>query len=301
MLPPDSPQHGAPSADSRPPDRPRAVLPGPLLQAVRRLLRPLVRLMMQSGLTYPILADSLRRLFVEIAVTDILIDPKARSDSRISLLTGVHRKEIRRLREMPPDPLEAPDIVTLASQIVARWIGSAPFADDQGRPKPLHRIGNGETEPSFVDLVASVTSDVRPRAVLDDLLGHDAVFVDAADRVQLHAEAFIPRPGGEEQLFYFARNLHDHVAAAVGNIGATGSALFLDRSVHYDRLTVAQARELREYARAAAMRALLDVNRRALELTADSVPAADGPADQRVNFGAYVFDEHEPPVAGGDT
>jgi hypothetical protein len=75
--------------------------------------------------------------------------------------------------------------------------------------------------------------------------------------------------------------------------------LFLDRSVHYDRLTVAQARELREYARAVAVRALLDVNRRALELTGDAEPAVDGSAQQRVNFGAYVFDEHEPPAAGG--
>ena len=59
--------------------------------------------MMQSGLTYPILADALRRLFVDVAVEDILTDPKSRTDSRISLLTGVHRKELKRLREMPAD------------------------------------------------------------------------------------------------------------------------------------------------------------------------------------------------------
>jgi len=82
--------------------------------------------------------------------------------------------------------------------------------------------------------------------------------MDSDDRVQLHADAFIPRPGGEEQLFYFGRNLHDHIAAAVINISASGIAPFLDRSVHYDRLTPAQAGELREYARAAAMQVLLD-------------------------------------------
>ena len=48
------------------------------------------------------------------------------------------------------------------------------------------------------------------------------------------------------------------------------------------------------------MRALLDVNRRALELTADAKPAADGFAEQRVNFGAYVFEERETPAAGGE-
>jgi hypothetical protein len=291
-----------PSSDRPQPLLPGPLLPGPLLKAARRLMRPLVRQMMQSGLTFPVLADSLRRLFVEIAVNDILTDPKARTDSRISLLTGVHRKEIRRLREMPADPVDAPDIVTLGSQIVSRWIGSVPFVDARGRPRPLPRIANGEAggEPSFVDLVASVTSDIRPRAVLDDLLGHNVIFVDGEDRVQLNADAFIPRPGGEEQLFYFARNLHDHVAAAVANIGAAGAALFLDRSVHYDRLTPAQARSLSEYARAAAMRALLDVNRRALELTEEEPREGDGQAAQRVNFGVYVFDAPDAPVVAGE-
>ncbi len=293
-----------PSTGFANPGRPRAVSPAALLTAVRRLLRPLVRLMMRSGLTFPVLAESLRRLFVEIAITDILTDPNTRTDSRVSLLTGVHRKEIRRLREIPADSRDAPDIVTLVSQIVARWIGGAPFADSQGRPKPLLRIGTGNAEPSFADLVASVTSDVRPRAVLDDLLEHGVLFVDAEDRVRLTADAFLPRPGGEAQLFYFARNLHDHVAAAVANIsavgisaatiGAEGPASFLDRSVHYDNLTETQARDLRAYAREAAMRALSDVNRRAQELTAHAAADADGAPMQRVNFGVYIFDEHEP-------
>lgn len=75
-------------------------LPGStlLLRAVRAMLRPLVRLMIRYGITFPVLADLLRGLYVEVAANDMLADPKARTDSRISLMTGVHRKEIRRLR-----------------------------------------------------------------------------------------------------------------------------------------------------------------------------------------------------------
>ena len=280
-----------------PPDRPSALPPAALLQAARRLLRPLVRLTMQSGLTFPVLADALRQLFVEVAVNDILTGAKTRTDSRISLLTGVHRKEIRRLRELPADTIEAPDIVTLASQIVARWVGAARYAGIDGRPLALPRSGGGEAEPgpSFDELVASVTTDVRPRAVLDDLISHGVVFMDAQDRIALNAGAFLPRPGGEEQLFYFARNLHDHLAAASANIGAAGAPPFLDRSVHYDRLTPAQVDILRAYARDAAMQLLLDINRRAQELTGMTPAATD---QGRINVGVYVFDETEPPAAG---
>jgi hypothetical protein len=282
-------------------DRPQSLPTASLLKAARRLLRPLVRLMMQNGLTFPVLADALRRLYVEIAVNDVLTEAKARTDSRISLLTGIHRKEIRRLREMSVDTANAPDIVTLASQIVARWVGAAPFVDADGRPLPLPRLNGDATDskPSFDRLVESVTTDIRPRAVLDDLLGHGVVVMDAEDCVKLNADAFIPRPGREEQLFYFARNLHDHVAAAVANISAVEVPPFLDRSVHYDRLTSSQVETLREYARAAAMRVLLDVNRLAQELT-EANPDTDPAQPRRINFGIYVFDEDERPVRAGE-
>jgi hypothetical protein len=267
-------------------------------------MRPLVRLMMRSGVTFPVMADTLRRLFVEVAVSEILTDPRARTDSRISILTGVHRKEIKRLREMPPDLTDAPDVVTLASQIVGRWVGTAPFIDAAGRPRKLARVAppavadGGTPEPSFDALVLCITRDIRPRAVLDDLLSHGVVTMDADDRVQLNTAAFIPRAGGEEQLFYFARNLHDHVAASVANITAVGTPAFLDRSVHYDRLTAAQSRMLEDFARDAAMRVLLEVNRKAIELTEGEAGTVAAPR-RRVNFGVYVFEDDDRPADGG--
>jgi hypothetical protein len=260
----------------------------------------LVRLMMQNGLTFPVLADALRQLYVEVALDDVLIEPKARTNSRISLLTGVHRKEIRRLRELPKDPSEAPGIVTVAGQIVARWVGATPFIDADGRPRPLRRTSNeAGSDPSFEQLVEFVTTDIRPRAVLDDLLSHGVVVMDADDRVQLNTEAFIPRAGGDEHLFYFARNLHDHLAAAAANISAVEAPPFLDRSVHYDRLTQAQLHTLREYARAAAIRVLLDVNRLAQELT-EATPESASAESGRINLGVYVFDETERPAAASE-
>ena len=125
-----------------------------LLRATRRLLRPLVRLLMRSGVTFPVLADLLRGLFVEVAITDLLVDPKTRTDSRISLLTGVHRKEIRRLRLEETGPDAVPPVVTLSSQIIALWLGSPGFLDPDGRPLSLPRTARpGVAEPSFEALV----------------------------------------------------------------------------------------------------------------------------------------------------
>jgi hypothetical protein len=90
--------------------------PAPLLKAACRMLRSLL----QTGLTFPVLADALRSLFVEVAVNDILTDPKSRTERGISLPIGVHRKEIKRLREMPWVFSGPPEVLTLASRIAGR-------------------------------------------------------------------------------------------------------------------------------------------------------------------------------------
>ena len=252
--------------------------------------------MLRNGVTFPVLTDALRRLFVDVAATDILKGAAEQTDSRISLLTGVHRKLVRHFREMRLDATVAPEVVTVTSGIIARWRGSPPFVDAAGNPQPLPRLGEpGDARPSFDALVRSVTTDIRSRAVLDDWLARGFVQVAPPDLVVLRVDAFVPLPGAAEQLFYFARTLQDHVAAAVANISAADVAPFLDRSVHYDGLTPAQARELEAFARTTAMQALLEVNRKALELVeADRAPGGDTPV--RVNFGAFVFSENGSPA-----
>jgi hypothetical protein len=275
--------------------RPVPPPPGALLSATRRLARPLVRLLIQAGVTFPVLADLLRGLYVEVALTDLLRDEKARTDSRVSLLTGVHRKEIRRLRQLPHDTDPIPPAVTLGSQVIARWLTRPDTTAADGSPLPLPRLPRLGGGLSFDELVESVTTDVRPRTVLDDWRDQGIATLDEQDTVRLNSAAFLPRGGGKAQLFYFARNLHDHIAAAAANVSASGEAPFADRSVHYDALDEATARALEQIARAAAQKALLEVNKAALAMldaaphAATATPDRKMPVTTRVNFGIYVY------------
>ena len=263
-----------------------------MLPPLRRLLRPLVHLMMRCGVTFPAAADALRALYVEVAGEELGL--ANRTDSRVSLLTGVHRKEIRRQRTLPVDE-PPPPLVTRNGQLIGTWLGAPGFTDGSGVPLALQRLSDAgnPAAPSFERLVASVTRDVRPRAVLDDWLTQGIVTLDLEDRVHLSASAFLPQPGREEQLFYFSRNLQDHIAAAGANVLAQGAAPFVDRSVHYDRLTPAAAAELERLARIVAQHALLEVNRHAMALATD---APEGTQTRRVNFGIYLLAEDEKPA-----
>ena len=71
--------------------------------AVKRVLRPIIKLMLANQLTYTFAIDLLKTLYVEIAEHDFALDGKPQTDSRISLISGVHRKDVRRLREHLPD------------------------------------------------------------------------------------------------------------------------------------------------------------------------------------------------------
>ena len=146
--------------------------------------------------------------------------------------------------------------------------------------------------PSFESLVETVTRDVRPRAVLDEALERKLVGIDAQDRVVLTELGVTPSSGSEQQLYYFARNLHDHLAAATANVLGE-EPRFLERAVHYDGLSLELARQLEQRARQLAIEALQSANREALQAVRD-----DKGGPYRWNFGTYVFAERrrdEPP------
>jgi hypothetical protein len=265
-----------------------------LVRALHRLLRPLVRLLLQQQITYPYLADLLKHVYVELANEEFALAEKRQTTSRVSLLTGIHRKDVKRLRETPSGADTAPAVVSLGAQLVARWTGVDAYTDATGHPRPLPRAG---AAPSFESLVASVSKDIRARAVLDEWLRLGVASLDAENRVRLEVEAFVPERGFDEKAFYFGRNLQDHVAAAAHNLSG-GHPPFLERSVYYDQLSAESVRELRELAERSGMEALQLVNRRALTLQTRDAARED--ARQRVNFGIYCFDAEAPdPDASG--
>lgn len=254
-------------------------LHGPLT----RLLRPIVRLLIRAGMTFPALADLLRELYVNVAEHDFALADKEQTDSRISLLTGIHRKEVRRLRGAGAPVRSVPSSVSRTSQIVARWLASPRFSDRKAGPKPLRRAGSAGRGPTFEDLVESVTRDVRPRAVLDEWLDRKLVVIDADGNVVLTQAAIAPGAGDERQLHYFGRNLHDHIAAASANVQAAVPP-FMERAVHYEGLTEAQAKKLEALSRDLAMDALRKANE-----AAQTETESGETGDWRWNFGAYVF------------
>jgi hypothetical protein len=269
-----------------------STLPISVLKALRHVMRPLVRLMLRKGVTYLVFVDLLKEVFVDVADREFRLDDKAPTDSRISLLTGVHRKDVRRLRNSSdPTSSTLPENITFGAQLVNAWT-CAPFCNDAGQPLPLPRLASVGGDRSFDALVAKVSTDIRARVVLDEWLRLGIVRLDEQECVHLEAQAFVPQKGFDEKAAYLGHNLHDHACAAVHNLSSEGPAFF-ERSVHYDALSPMSVEALREAVANEGMQALLSFNRLAAELEFRDLPSLE--SRQRITVGLYFYTEASDP------
>jgi hypothetical protein len=268
---------------------------GAVLARVLHALRPLVRLLVHHGITYPALASALKQVFLDEARRELQRRGMPGTDSALTLLSGVHRRDVRTLtREAPPGAsagarsasatLEAPR--SQASEVVGRWMHERRYLDRGGHPRVLAR---GAGEPAGFDhLVESVSRDVRPRAVLDELL-RLGVAEESPEGVRLLAEGFAPKRGFEEMASLFAANVHDHTAAAVANL--RGEANFLEQAVFVDEISEDSVRQLSQAGVAAWKKAMREVMGSAQErFDADRALPAET-RRQRARFGVYFYSE----------
>lgn len=261
-----------------------------LVASIRRVFRPLAKLMLAKGITFPYLFETLKDIFVEVAEKDFKINGKSSTDSHLSLLTGIHRKEIRRLRQSVCSNIEVvPHAVSLGARLVSVWTSDSRYLDENNLPKPLPRFTKQGGEISFEGLVAGVSSDIRSRVVLDEWTRLGVVHFDSEKRVCLNTAAFIPAHGFDEKVFYFGHNLHDHAAAAMSNLLGENQP-FLERSVYYDGLSVESIKYLVEKSEFCGMESLLSINKEALELEKNEV-VDDKVQHYRMTFGVYFYSE----------
>ena len=270
-----------------------------IIRAITNVMRPLVKFLIARGVTFPMFAEILKHIYVEVAAKDYELSPqKDVTDSRITLLTKVHRKDVRRIRteqagfDVPKGGVEvAQNKASLGAQIVAKWLADKQYIDKDDEPVMLYKLAsksNGAA--NFEHLVQSINNDIRPRVALDDMISQKMVIEHSDDRISLNKTAFIPEENFEELLSHFDRNLHDHMAAAVHNIAKSdsgGAKKYLERSVYYTGLTPASIETLEKLVEEQGMESLIAINKAAYDHAEDDQSKPTN--DQRMTFGIYFY------------
>jgi hypothetical protein len=281
-------QYGPPGNENQ------AVTPGPpepgsssrVLEAFARVLMPLVRLLIARGVTFQAAEEVLKRVYVLAARTHLKAGEEP-TGTRLSLLTGLNRKEIRRLADGDIDPVEVAGITSHAAAVHAVWRSQRRFRDRSGAPRLLARHSR-DGQPSFDELVRNITTDHRPAALLEELVRLELVDVDAEGNVALRPEPFLSARGSfGDRLRPLAANLEDHAAAAVGNVLGREPP-FLERSVFSDELSEESAAELHELVKRRWREIHDELVAQAIAL--EKQDKADGKATtSRIRMGMYFY------------
>ncbi|HSG04900.1 MAG TPA: DUF6502 family protein, partial [Nitrospiria bacterium] len=209
-----------------------------LLAATLKLLKPLVRILLRNGVPYGIFSDLAKRVFIEIAADEFGIAGRKQTVSRISILTGINRKEVGRVKNLPDTEHHnnTADRYNRAGRVIAAWRRESRYLDSRRNPAVLKLEGSGA---SFSNLVREFSGDVPARAILDELLRVNAVERVGENRVRLLVQAYIPRTDQTELLNILGTAAKDLIATIDHNLGvaASGSADgYFQRAVSYNNL-----------------------------------------------------------------
>ena len=256
-----------------------------LVKAVIMLCKPLIRLLIEKGITFPQFRELMKELYVEVADKHFSLDENKPSDSRIFVLTGVHRKDVKRIRQQAESGSE--QIISSASlsgEIVARWTSMPEYLDDKGKARQLLKNGKNN-EAGFEQLVSSVSKDVRPKVILEEWLRLNIVRLKD-DFVVLNKSAFVTNKEFKEMAYYLGHNIHDHMASCVNNILVEADPM-LERSVYYASLTENSVNKLNAIATKKGDELLQYLNKQAIKLY--DVDKHKDDAIYRMRLGVYWY------------
>ncbi len=264
-----------------------------LKAALLALLRPLVRYLVGQGCTYGTLVDLLKMVYVDETIRHYgALGGRPLTDSRLTLMTGIHRKEVKRLREMLAEGgmdvgLRAD--ANVASKVVALWGARPEFLSADRRPLRLSM--RAEQGPDFETLTRLAKADMRPRAILDELVRAGVAQVDPADgRIGLLRMAYISDLP-EDKLAFLGQNVGDHLQSAVHNLEHRPP--FIERALFFDALPVGVLDVIRPQLEQLGANVLSQAHAQVSQAEA-TIPESASSEQRRMRFGVYYFEEPAP-------
>lgn len=169
-----------------------SVVQRPIVHACRRWLRPVARWLLRSGVTWKEFSDLSRSAFVLTAREEFGIRGRPTNVSRIALLTGLARRDVRRVLDEAQTPPVAgvEDALNHASRILSGWHLDADFLQPDGRPRDLPADGPG---PSFSQLVRRYAGDIPSTALVKELIKSGSIERTADGSYRVRRRYYMPR------------------------------------------------------------------------------------------------------------
>ncbi len=231
------------------------------LQALRKVLRPIIKLMIRFGIRYDEFADVVRGAYVTSALRHSIDTGSELTGEQICWITGIDRSQLDHYIEHASDSvspiLSRPDP---AAGVLHKWHTDSRFLGLSGTPLELEF--DAESGPTFRSLVEQLDPEISPEAVLDELINTKCVAWSDEGRLRALSR-FVIRPGDSVAVIdHFGETLSHLIETQEHNSESTNfDARRFDRTVFPDRrLPVALLPSFHAFARERTIQLLSDLD-----------------------------------------
>lgn len=184
--------------------------------ACRILLRPVTSMLLRVGMTWKEFADLSKSLFVQAATEEFGIRGRPTNVSRVSILTGISRKEVKRQRDLlAANEPAVKGKTTDATRLLSGWFQDSDYLDEKSAPKLLKQTG---PKPSFESLCASYGGDIAMPTMLKELIKTKAVQKTSSGRLKVLSRYYQPVVRDDEMLHYGVKRISDLTETINNNI-----------------------------------------------------------------------------------
>jgi hypothetical protein len=268
-----------------------------LLHALRRVLRPIVRVLIRAGIRFDEFAELARGVFVDTAIRDGLDNVTIPTRARVSVVTGVSRQQVDYyIDNKGAIPSVKPTLASIMVEVLQKWHTEPQYVGPYGIPLELEfEVGAGGR--CFRALVGLVTETVSPGIVLEELLRVGSVTYSGETHFRAVSRYFMmPEPMSPQQIEYFGSALTRLAQTLEFNMDPKNPDKRLERFVLADRGLPADALpKFEKYARDRATEFLVDLDNWLTPYSASA--SVDDSA--RIASGLNIFLYVEPPADTG--
>lgn len=265
-----------------------------LLRAARRILRPLVRILLRNGIASDAFTELVRKVYVDVADEEFGLPGKRQTVSRISVITGLNRKEVTRLRGL--DAIDGADERwrNRAATVLSAWELEPAFQDRKGDPLELTFSG---PSPNLTELVRQHSGDMQPRAVLDELIRVGAVEVVAEDRFRMSRRGYEPSGDPEAMIDILGVDASEFIETVDYNVQHAPKDTLLQAKVLYDNVPARYEEEFLALSRRQARKLINELNH---WLAERDLPPTQDDSEPRRALGLGIFHINRLPMSGNE-
>lgn len=194
-----------------------------VFDACRIVLRPFISMLLRCGMTWKQFADLAKAEFVRVASDEFGIGGRPTNVSRVSILTGISRKEVKRQRDLlATDRTVSPDKTSAATRVLSAWYQDPDYLDSDGQPRLLGETG---PMPSFDSLCRRYAGDVASQTMLKELLKTRSVESTDRGKFRVLRRYYQPAIEDEENLRFAVDRIRDVIETMNNNVFVNDSTV----------------------------------------------------------------------------